>query len=54
MREKGAQLDQIRALVEAGIIKPGIDRTFPFESTAEALKYVEQGHAKGKVVVSIR
>jgi NADPH:quinone reductase-like Zn-dependent oxidoreductase len=54
MRANGAQLQQISALVEAGIIKPVIDRTFPFESTAEALKYVEQGRAKGKVVVSIK
>jgi NADPH:quinone reductase-like Zn-dependent oxidoreductase len=54
MRANGAQLQQITALIEAGIIKPVIDRAFPFESTAEALKYVEQGRAKGKVVVSIK
>ncbi|WP_028940977.1 MULTISPECIES: NADP-dependent oxidoreductase [Pseudomonas] len=54
MRANGAQLQQITALIEAGIIKPVIDRAFPFESTAEALKYVEQGRAKGKVVISIK
>jgi NADPH:quinone reductase-like Zn-dependent oxidoreductase len=54
MRADGAQLQQITALVEAGIIKPVIDRSFTFESTAEALKYVEQGRAKGKVVVTIK
>lgn len=54
MRANGAQLQQISALVEAGIINPVIDRTFSFESTAEALKYVEQGRAKGKVVVTIK
>lgn len=54
MRANGDQLQQISALVEAGIIKPVIDRTFPLESTAEALKYVEQGRAKGKVVLTIK
>ena len=54
MRANGEQLQKISALVEAGIINPVIDRTFPFESTAEALKYVEQGRAKGKVVITIK
>jgi NADPH:quinone reductase-like Zn-dependent oxidoreductase len=54
MRANGAQLQQITALIEAGIIQPVIDRSFAFESTAEALKYVEQGRAKGKVVVTIK
>ncbi|UEH07044.1 NADP-dependent oxidoreductase [Pseudomonas sp. HN8-3] len=53
MRASGAQLDELTALVEAGIIKPVIDRTFPFESTAQALSYVEQGRAKGKVVITM-
>ena len=54
MRASGAQLDELSALIESGAIKPVIDRTFPFESTAEALSYVEQGHAKGKVVITLR
>ncbi|WPN50258.1 NADP-dependent oxidoreductase [Pseudomonas sp. P9_2] len=53
MRASGAQLDELTALVEAGIIKPVIDRTFPFEFTAQALSYVEQGRAKGKVVITM-
>lgn len=53
MRASGAQLDELTGLVEAGIIKPVIDRTFPFESTTEALRYVEQGRAKGKVVITM-
>ena len=53
MRASGAQLDEITALVESGIIRPVIDRTFPFESTAAALDYVEQGRAKGKVVITM-
>ncbi|MCY1419738.1 Narbonolide/10-deoxymethynolide synthase PikA2, modules 3 and 4 [compost metagenome] len=54
MRASGAQLDEITALIESGIIKPVIDRTFPFESTAEALSYVGQGRSKGKVIIKIK
>lgn len=53
MRASGAQLGEITALVESGIIKPVIDQTFPFESTAEALSYVERGRAKGKVIIKL-
>ncbi|WP_248799301.1 NADP-dependent oxidoreductase [Pseudomonas sp. MWU13-2105] len=53
MRASGAQLEKITALVESGVIKPVIDRTVPFESTAEALSYVERGRAKGKVIIKL-
>ena len=53
MRADGAQLQAITALIESGAIKPVIDRTFPFQQTADALSYVEQGRAKGKVVVTL-
>lgn len=53
MRANGTQLDQISALVESGVITPVIDKVYPFESTADALSYVEQGRAKGKVVIKI-
>jgi alcohol dehydrogenase len=53
MRANGEQLGQIAALVDAGAIKPVIDRVFPFESTNEALAYVERGRVKGKVVVKM-
>jgi NADPH:quinone reductase-like Zn-dependent oxidoreductase len=52
MKASGAQLRELTSLIEAGTIRPVVDRVFPFESTREALAYVEQGHAKaGKVVV---
>ncbi|MCD7036833.1 NADP-dependent oxidoreductase [Pseudomonas sp. MAFF 311095] len=54
MRASGAQLDKITALVESGSIKPVIDRTFTFDSTADALSYVEQGRSKGKVVIKVK
>ncbi|MCS3608120.1 NADP-dependent oxidoreductase [Erwinia rhapontici] len=53
MRASGAQLSEISALVEAGVIKPVVDRVFPFAEIKEALAYVETGRAKGKVVVRV-
>lgn len=54
MRAEGKQLGEITKLIEAGIIKPVIDKIFPFEQTNEALSYVETGRSKGKVVVKIK
>ena len=54
MRANGHQLREITRLIEAGAIHPVIDRIFPFESTNEALAYIEAGRAKGKVVVKIK
>jgi NADPH:quinone reductase-like Zn-dependent oxidoreductase len=52
MTANGDQLRKLTALIEAGTIRPIVDRVFPFESTREALAYLEQGRAKaGKVVV---
>ncbi|UJW77060.1 NADP-dependent oxidoreductase [Rhizobium sp. SL42] len=54
MRADGRQLANITALVENGVIKPVVDKVFPFEKTGEALAYVETGRAKGKVVIEVR
>jgi NADPH:quinone reductase-like Zn-dependent oxidoreductase len=53
MRAQGEQLGKITALIEAGVIRPVIDRVFPFEATNEALAHVETGRSKGKVVVEV-
>lgn len=54
MRAEGKQLSEITSLVEAGKIRPVIDKVFPFEQTNEALAYVESGRAKGKVVIKVK
>lgn len=54
MKASGSQLKQIASLIEAGAILPVVDQVFPFESTNEALAYVESGRAKGKVVIKVR
>ncbi|HAU82220.1 MAG TPA: NADPH:quinone oxidoreductase [Stenotrophomonas sp.] len=54
MRASGQQLSEITSLVEAGAIRPVIDRVFPFQQTQGALAHVESGRAKGKVMVEMR
>lgn len=54
MRAEGNQLGEITKLIEEGIIKPVIDKVFPFEQTNEALSYVETGRTKGKVVIKVK
>lgn len=54
MRAEGNQLGEITSLIDAGIIRPVMDKVFPFEQTNEALSYVESGRAKGKVVVKVK
>jgi len=54
MRANGDQLRQIAALIDAGRIRPVVDEIFPFQSTNEALAYVETGRAKGKVVIKMK
>ena len=54
MQASGDQLREIGSLIDAGLIRPVVDRVFPFESTKEALAYVDKGRAKGKVVVKVR
>ena len=54
MKASGIHLREITRLIEAGAIRPVLDRTFPFASTNEALAYVEAGRAKGKVVIRLK
>lgn len=54
MRANGDQLGEITSLIDAGIIRPVVDRILPFESTQEAMAYVETGRARGKVVIKMR
>jgi len=54
MRANGGQLSEITSLIDDGVIRPVVDRVFPFASTKEAMAYVDAGRAKGKVVVSLK
>lgn len=54
MKADGNQLSEITTLIEAGTIRPVIDKIIPFEQTNEALSYVETGRTKGKVVLKVK
>jgi alcohol dehydrogenase len=54
MKADGRQLQQITRLIEAGAIRPVIDKVFPFANTNEAIAHVASGRAKGKVVIKLK
>lgn len=53
VRPDGEQLGKISKLIEAGTIRPVVDKVFPFVQAKQALAYLEQGRSKGKVVVEL-
>ncbi|MFF1341646.1 NADP-dependent oxidoreductase [Streptomyces sp. NPDC058290] len=54
MKADGDQLRELTRLIDAGAIRPVVDRVFPFEQTREAMEYAEKGRAKaGKVVIAM-
>jgi NADPH:quinone reductase-like Zn-dependent oxidoreductase len=48
-----ADLAVLRDLMQEGKVKPVIDRTYKLSETADALAYLEEGHARGKVVITV-
>jgi len=52
MKADGALLEKLAALYDDGTLRPVLDRTFDFDETLDAMAYVEQGRASGKIVVT--
>ena len=52
-RQNKADLAVLRELLQAGKVTPVIDRTYPLNQAADAIGYLEQGHARGKVVITV-
>ena len=52
-RQNSGDLAVLRDLLDAGKVTPVIDRTYPLTETAEAIRYLETGHARGKVVITV-
>jgi NADPH:quinone reductase-like Zn-dependent oxidoreductase len=50
---KKEDLVVLKELIEAGKVTPVIDRTYPLSEAAEAIRFMEEGHALGKVVITV-
>ncbi len=46
-------LEAVRELIEAGRVKPVVERRYPLSETAEALRYLGAGHARGKIIIAV-
>ena len=51
--ENAEDLIVLTELIESGTVTPVIDRTYPLSETPAAIRYMEEGHARGKVVVTV-
>jgi NADPH:quinone reductase-like Zn-dependent oxidoreductase len=52
-KERRADLLVLKELIEAGKVTPVIDRTYPLSEVPQAIRYLEEGHARGKVVITV-
>ena len=52
-RANQKDLVSMKELLEAGEVVPVIDRRYPLSEVAEAIRYLEEGHARGKVVITV-
>jgi len=52
-KENRGDLETLRALIEDGKVTPVVDRTFALNEAADAIRYLEEGHPRGKVVITV-
>ena len=53
VKDPGDRLAVLAELIETGKVAPVIDRTFPLSEVPEAMRYLESGQARGKIVVTV-
>jgi NADPH:quinone reductase-like Zn-dependent oxidoreductase len=52
-KENAADLSVLRELLESGKVTPAVDRTYPLSEAAAAIRYFQEGNARGKVVIAV-
>ncbi len=52
-KEKNEDLHSLKALIESGKVTPVIDRTYPLDEVPDAIRYLHEGHARGKIVIGL-
>ena len=52
-KERGEDFEALRQLIEAGKVMPVIDTTYPLSEGTEAIRYLQEGHARGKIVITV-
>jgi NADPH:quinone reductase-like Zn-dependent oxidoreductase len=52
-KQRGSDLERLAALIEAGQVAPSLERTYPLDEAAEAVRHLELGNARGKVAISV-
>jgi NADPH:quinone reductase-like Zn-dependent oxidoreductase len=53
LKQSQEDLIFMKELVEAGKVRPFVEKRYPLRETAEALRYIGEGHAQGKVVITV-
>jgi NADPH:quinone reductase-like Zn-dependent oxidoreductase len=51
-KQRSQDLEELRKLLEAGAVRPVVDRTFPLDEVPEAIRYLRAGRARGKIVIT--
>jgi NADPH:quinone reductase-like Zn-dependent oxidoreductase len=52
-KERNEDLHSLKALIESGEVTPVIDRTYPLDEVPDAIRYLHEGHARGKIVIGL-
>jgi NADPH:quinone reductase-like Zn-dependent oxidoreductase len=52
-KENGADLSALGELLESGKVTPAVDRTYPLSEATAAIRYLEEGKARGNVVIAV-
>lgn len=52
-KEKGEDLETLREMIESGKVSPVIDRTYPLIEAPDAIRYLEKGHPRGKIIIVV-